>query len=92
MPTGKSTMSTNFRVSMSRNSSFFSITVFFHEHSRFTDQQGKGEGIFLTPLYHLYPLQRHSDVNRTITAGSPPLLAAGLRPGTFRFAAQVGNH
>ena len=29
---------------------FFSIWVFFHEHSRFTGQQGKGEGIYLTPL------------------------------------------
>ena len=30
---------------------FFSIWVFFHEHSRFTGQQGKGEGICLTPLF-----------------------------------------
>ena len=29
---------------------FFSIWVFFHEHSRFIEQQGKGEGISLTPL------------------------------------------
>ena len=35
---------------------FFSIWVFFHEHSRFTGQQGKGEGIYLTPLYHFHPL------------------------------------
>ena len=33
---------------------FFSIWVFFHEHSRFTGQQGKGEGIYLTPLYHFH--------------------------------------
>ena len=25
--------------------------VFFHEHSRFKDQQGKGEAISLSPLY-----------------------------------------
>ena len=31
--------------------------VFFHEHSRFTGQQGKGEAIFLSPLYHFHPLQ-----------------------------------
>ena len=29
----------------------FSVWVFFHEHSRFTGPQGKGEGIYLTPLY-----------------------------------------
>ena len=28
---------------------FFSIWVFFHEHSRITGLQGKGEGISLTP-------------------------------------------
>ena len=36
---------------------FFSVWVFFHEHSRFTGQQGKGEGISLTTLYHFHPLQ-----------------------------------
>ena len=35
---------------------FFSIWVFFHEHSRLTGLQGKGEGIYLTPLYHFHPL------------------------------------
>ena len=30
---------------------FFSIWVFFHEHSRITRLQGKGEGISLTPHY-----------------------------------------
>ena len=30
---------------------FFSIWVFFHERSRFTGQQGKGEGIYLTPNF-----------------------------------------
>ena len=29
----------------------------FHEHSRFTWRRGKGEAIFLTPLYHFHPLQ-----------------------------------
>ena len=28
---------------------FFSIWVYFHEHSRFTGQLGKGEAISLTP-------------------------------------------
>ena len=35
---------------------FFSIWVLFHEYSRFTGQQGKGDGIYLTHLYHFYPL------------------------------------
>ena len=35
-----------------KNPRFFFIWVFFHAHSRFTGQQGKGEGIYLTPLYH----------------------------------------
>ena len=38
---------------------FFSIWLYFHEYSRFTGQQGKGEGIYLTPLYHFHPIHRH---------------------------------
>ena len=34
---------------------FFSIWVFFHEHLQFTGQQGEGEAISLTPLYHFHP-------------------------------------
>ena len=60
---------------------FFSIWVFFHEHSRFTEQQGKGEGIYLTPLYHFHLLHRHLDISRAITAGSP-LHIAGSRTRT----------
>ena len=52
---------------------FFSIWVFFHEHWRFTGQQGKGETISLTPLYHFHPSRRHLDISRTITAESSPL-------------------
>ena len=61
---------------------FFSIWVFFHEHSRFTGQQGKGEGIYLTPLYHFHPLHGHLDISRAITAGSSPLPIAGSRTWT----------
>ena len=53
---------------------FFSIWVFFHGHSRFTRQQGKGEGIsFLTPFYLFHPLHRHIDISQAITAESSPL-------------------
>ena len=31
---------------------FFFFLVFFHDHARFKGQQGKVEGIYLTPLYH----------------------------------------
>ena len=66
---------------------FFSIWVFFHEHSRFTGQQRKGEGIYLTPLYHFHPLHRHLDISRAITAESSPLHIAGsrTRTGNLRF-------
>ena len=55
---------------------FFSIWVFFHEHSRFTGQQGKGEGIYLTTLYHFHPLHRHLDIRQVITAERLPLYIA----------------
>ena len=72
---------------------FFSIRVFFHEHSRITGLQGKGEGISLTPYYHFHPLNMRLDITRAITAESSPLhMAAGLEPGTFGFRAQVANH
>ena len=51
----------------------FFIWVFFHAHSRFTGQQGKGEGIYLTPLYHFHPLHRHLDINRAIIAKRVPV-------------------
>ena len=49
---------------------FFSLWVFFHEHSRFTGQQEKEAGIFLTPLYHFQPFHRDLNVGCTITAES----------------------
>ena len=48
----------------------FSMSVFFHEHSRITGLQGKGEGISPTPHYHFHPLHRHLDISRAITAES----------------------
>ena len=69
---------------------FFSIWVFFHEHSRFTGQQGKGEGIFLTPLYHFHPLHRHLDISRAITAGSSPLHIANFFFSKSIFGSAIG--
>ena len=65
------------------NSFFFSIWVFFHEHSRFTRQQGKGEGIYLTPLYHFHQLtSAHSwqpDSNREPLVSERKSLTTKLR-------------
>ena len=58
---------------------FFSIRVFFHENSRFTGQLWKGEGIYLTPLYHFHPLHSHRDISRAFTAETSPLHIAGSR-------------
>ena len=48
------------------NEGFFSVSlwVFFHEHSRFTEQNG----ISVTPLYHFHSLHRHLHISRVITA------------------------
>ena len=65
---------------------FFSIRVFFHEHSRFTWQQGKGEAISLTPLYLFHLLNRCVDISRMIAKESSPLHIASTltRNGNFR--------
>ena len=47
---------------------FLSFWLYFHEHSRFTGQQGKGEPISLTCLYYFQPLQRHLDISWEIIA------------------------
>ena len=49
---------------------FFSIWVFFYEHSGITGLQGKEEGISLTPHCHFQLLHEHSDISRAIAAGS----------------------
>ena len=58
---------------------FFSIWVFFHDHSQITGLLGKGEGISLTPHYHFHPFQRHLDISRAVTAASSPLYIACTR-------------
>ena len=55
---------------------FFSMWVFFHNHSRITGLQGKGEGNSLTPHYNLHPVHRHLDISLTISVGSSPLYIA----------------
>ena len=53
---------------------FFSIWVFFHEHSRFSGQQRKGEGISLIPLYHFHPLHRRLDILENLSLISSIML------------------
>ena len=69
----------------------FFIWIFFHEHSLFTGQQGKGEGICLTRLYHFHPLHRHLDISRAITADISPLHIASTRTRTGNLCVMVHN-
>ena len=76
---------------------FFSFFCFFiwnsfHEHSRFTGQQGKGDAISLTPLCNFYLLHRNLDISRAITAESSPLHIAGSRTRTRNQYIKVGNN
>ena len=72
---------------------FFSIWVFFHDHSWFTGQQEKGEVLSITPLYHFHTLHWHLDINRVITAGSSPLHTASSWTKTGnRFQAQIADN
>ena len=64
--------------------SFF-IWVFFHKHSRFIGQQGKGEAISLTPLYHFHQLNKYLDISQAITAEISPLYIASCRTRTRKF-------
>ena len=57
---------------------YHNIFFFFHEHSWFTGQQGKGEVISLIPLYYFHLLHRHLD-SQAITAESSPLHIATSR-------------
>ena len=51
---------------------FFSIWDSFHQHSRITGLQEQGEGISLSPHYHVHPLYGHLNIGRVVTAESSP--------------------
>ena len=61
---------------------FFSIWVFFHNHSRITGLQRKGEGISLTPHCHFHPLRIHLGISWAITAESSRLHIRSSRTRT----------
>ena len=63
----------------------FFIWVFFHEHLRFTGQQGKGEGIYLTSLYHFHSPHGPLDISCAIAAESSPLHIVSSRTRTRNF-------
>ena len=60
----------------------FSILVFFHEHSRITELQGKTEDISSTPYYHFHLLHKYLDISQAIAAESSPLHIASSRTQT----------
>ena len=71
---------------------FFSIQVFFHDHSRITALQGKrGWGISLTPHYYFHPLHKFryqlGDYCREL-----PLHIAGSWTRTGNFWVLSANH
>ena len=61
---------------------YFSMGVFFHNHSWTTGLQGKGEGISLTPHYHFHLLHWHLDISWVISAESSSLHIAMSRTRT----------
>ena len=70
---------------------FFSFWVFFHEHSQFTGQQGKGEiAISLTLLFNFHPLHRDLDISRVITAerSSPYIVSSRTRTENVWFPSE----
>ena len=60
-------------IMIKRKITFFFYLGFLSSTSWFARQQGKGESIYLTPLYHFHPLHRDLDISREITAESSPL-------------------
>ena len=54
-----------------------SVWLFFHEYSRFIEQQVKVEATSLQLLYHFHPLYRHLDYSWVIAAESSSLLITG---------------
>ena len=75
----------NLKISQLQLQLFFSIWVFFHEHSQFTGQQEKGKVICLTGLYHFYLLCSYLNISRATKAGTPLLQIASYRTRTRNF-------
>ena len=71
--------------------------VIFHEHSRFTREQVKGDGggggggISLIPHHHFHPLSRHLDISRAITVKGLPLHILSSRSQTVALFRKFGT-
>ena len=61
---------------------FFFLSGFSFTNIHESGLQGKGEGIYLTPHYHLHPLHGHLGISRAITAESSRLHMASSRTQT----------
>ena len=61
---------------------FFSIWISFHQNSRFSVQQEKGEAISITPFYHFHQFHIRLDISEAITAERSPLRKASSRTRT----------
>ena len=70
---------------------FFFYQGFFSRTSWFTGEEGKGEAISLTPLYHFHPLHRHLGVSQVIAAEISPLRIAGSRTQTGKLWFPIGS-
>ena len=79
----------NVLISKFRNcncSFFFSIWVFFHEHSQFKGLQEKGDVISLTGLYHFYLLCSYLNKSPATKAETPLQHISSCRTRTRNFA------
>ena len=65
---------------------------FFSRISWFTGQQGNGEAISLTSLYHFHLLYRHLDISQIIAAESSLLRIVGSRTHTSNLWFPIGSH
>ena len=76
------------------NAMLFFLWVLFHEHSRVTGLQGKGESISFTLHYHFHPFHTHLHISRAITAESSPLhiCSSQTRTGSLWFKSPERNH
>ena len=73
----------NLKISQLQLQLFFSIWVFFHEHTQFTGQQEKGKVICLTGLNHFYPLCSYLNISLATKAETTLLHIASYRTRNF---------
>ena len=75
----------NLKISQLQLQLFFSIWVFFHDHSQFIGQQEKWEVICLTGLYHFHQFCSYLNISRATKAETSLPLIASCRTRTRNF-------